>query len=488
LLRFETAALHGKRLLIVTDSERYGGEVSTLKAITGQDPIRCERKNVQQNGGFEFPGMVLVMANEAIQSSDYTSGLKRRRLTIPFLNQVAEHQQRDLESEFEPYLAGVLEWALQLPDHEMYRLLKDTKNSVQSLKSFNDEFLLDTNPLAEWLDNCVVLMPTAKTYVGTLEKSADLYLYPSYSKWMQTTGSKALSLRRFSENLLDLCSNQLKLPGITKGRDNQGSYIKGIAIRGYGMLDLPRPITSDGLSDDLKSGLNDESVTSQTLTSDGTDESDVSDQLVQVSEKDGVLGVETVLVCDQVQSVQTVQPVEPTPTENHMGVNETTDPSHPSLLSLVSILAITELVVEAGQSITQPVTSTNSVTNDPEIESNVQLIKDAILEMDGGIVEILAEGWSDDFKQAVLERLSVSEKKAVYVLAPQTFPSLAAKPEVTESSPSFVVGDVVEILNDPKLKGKSANVSTITKTGIWVRVKGALAPLGEFQPHQLRKC
>jgi phage/plasmid-associated DNA primase len=44
--RFETAAIYGKKLLLITDSDKYGGEVSTLKAITGGDPIRFEKKKV----------------------------------------------------------------------------------------------------------------------------------------------------------------------------------------------------------------------------------------------------------------------------------------------------------------------------------------------------------------------------------------------------------------------------------------------------------
>ena len=321
--RFETAALYGKRLLLITDSERYGGEVSTLKAITGEDEVRNERKNVQQTRGFKFPGMVIVMANEPIQSSDYTSGLKRRRLAVPFTHQTPPQLQRDLESEFKLYLPGVLQWVLSLPDAEMEQLVKDTQNSVRSLAAFSAEFLVDTNPLAEWLDNCAVVMPTAKTYVGTLEKSVELYLYPNYCKWMQNTGSRALSLRRFSENLIDLCSNQLKLQGITKGRDNQGAYITGITLRGYGMSELPRPITnSDGSVTD-----SDGSVTGQTRTS------DVSDG------------------CDGLIPSAQEKIVESTLVEDSMAVSRPL-PSHSSVPSLTSIPSVTQPVTVMGQSIT----------------------------------------------------------------------------------------------------------------------------------------
>jgi len=240
--RFETAALYGKRLLLIADSERYGGEVAVLKAITGQDPLRVERKGIQQSRGFTFAGMVLVAANEAIQSSDYTSGLKRRRLSIPFTHETPPNRQKNLLNEFQPYLPGVLQWVLDMPEAEMVSLIKDTENSVRSLSIFNAEFLMDTNPLAEWLDNCAVLSAKEKTYVGTLNKSSEFHLYPNYCQWVQSTGSRPLSLRRFSENLLDLCSSQLKVTGVRKSRDAQGVFITGIGLRHH--LDThKRPIT-----------------------------------------------------------------------------------------------------------------------------------------------------------------------------------------------------------------------------------------------------
>lgn len=275
--RFETASLYGKRLVLITDSERYGGEVSTLKAITGEDQVRNERKGIQQTKGFTYNGMVLVAANETIQSNDYTSGLKRRRLTVPFLHQIPPHLRRDLETEFKPYLAGVLQWVLAMPDADMVRLVVDTEHCVSAIAAFSKEFLLDTNPLADWLDNCCIRDPKAKIYVGTRDKSAEHYLYANYCRWMEGTGSKSLSLRRFSECLVDLCKSQLGLKTIFKSRDNQGAYITGVDIRHNGYQNEPRFITgvfqSDGSVTD-GDGLVTDKVTGQTRASDGSDGSD----------------------------------------------------------------------------------------------------------------------------------------------------------------------------------------------------------------------
>ncbi len=65
--RFETACLEGKRLLVITDSERFMGDVSTLKAITGCDTVPYEKKFKQSKGDFLPKAMVIVAANEVIQ-------------------------------------------------------------------------------------------------------------------------------------------------------------------------------------------------------------------------------------------------------------------------------------------------------------------------------------------------------------------------------------------------------------------------------------
>ncbi len=48
--RFETAGIYGRRLVAIEEADKYGGAVSVLKAMTGQDSLRLERKGQQQEG------------------------------------------------------------------------------------------------------------------------------------------------------------------------------------------------------------------------------------------------------------------------------------------------------------------------------------------------------------------------------------------------------------------------------------------------------
>jgi putative DNA primase/helicase len=277
--RFETAALYGKKAIIITDSERYAGDVSVLKALTGNDEVRHEKKGIQQTGGFRFKGMVWIAANEAIQSADYTSGLKRRRLSMPFDRVVPSHLRRDLESEFQPYLANFLQWVLEMPDAEVSDYVRNTDKVVRSLANFNAEILLETNPIALWADSYLVLDPKGKTYVGNKGMSSEYFLFASYANWAETAGYSPVAQARFSRNLLDLLKSQLGITEATKGRDNKGAYITGVLIRYSNDLAHKRLITSEELvtgCNDLSDPLVTDKVTVQTLVSDGFFESDGS--------------------------------------------------------------------------------------------------------------------------------------------------------------------------------------------------------------------
>ncbi len=270
--KFETANIYGKRLVYVTDAERYGGGVSKFKSLTGGDPLRYEQKNRQAKRSFDPTAMVIYVANEGLSSSDYTSGLERRRLTVPFTRAVEPSQRRDLLSitsagirgEFAPYLPGLLNWVLALPDSEVRELVVNTAVSVPTLNEFREQSLIASNPLAEWLDSRCVFVPGIRSRVGNATKqrvtktisdgstahdeyaNADVWLYPNYRDYCDRSNIKPISIRRFADLMIDLCQNQLKNNEVSKGRDRDGSYLEGIALR-YARYDhLPCPISGGG--------------------------------------------------------------------------------------------------------------------------------------------------------------------------------------------------------------------------------------------------
>jgi putative DNA primase/helicase len=91
--RFETAGIYGRRLVAIEEADKYGGAVSVLKAMTGQDPLRLERKNQQQESSFIYEGQTLMMSNERLATTDYTSGIERRRMTVELTKRISKVEQ-----------------------------------------------------------------------------------------------------------------------------------------------------------------------------------------------------------------------------------------------------------------------------------------------------------------------------------------------------------------------------------------------------------
>lgn len=246
--KFETANIYNKKLIIISDSERYGGGVSILKAITGGDSIPFEVKFKQARGGFTPSAMVLLAANELPQSNDYTTGLSRRRLTVRMDKQIDVLKRRDLieisgesiKGDFAPFIPGLLNWVLELDHDEVSQTIKGY-SKLATVKNSEADILIETNPIAAWVDYCVVVEPGEKTYVGSAipDRSQgaesrylhiEKWLYASYRNFSESHGTKPVSANRFSPVLFDLLKNKLKLD-IKKYRDFKGSYFENIRLR-----------------------------------------------------------------------------------------------------------------------------------------------------------------------------------------------------------------------------------------------------------------
>jgi P4 family phage/plasmid primase-like protien len=249
--RFEVASIKGKRLTLINDSERYGGSAQIFKALTGGDNLRFEEKNKNVGEPFVYTGMVMVCANEPIQTTDNTSGLSRRRLTLEFnrplydksseAKEMIKLDQGIVKGLWKNYLPGLVNWVLQMSEQEMREYLLDTYEKVPSLKRVRNEILLNSNNLVEWLQSEIVLDDKAVTAVGkkipASKDSGERYtnskyhLYASYCSYCEDTGSKPVGQKRFISLVMDCCRNQLQLEGVRSFSKGGRPFVKGLAIR-----------------------------------------------------------------------------------------------------------------------------------------------------------------------------------------------------------------------------------------------------------------
>jgi len=250
--RFEAAAYLGKKLLLFQDADRWGGSVSKLKAITGNDWIRSERKFQGENlDPFQYQGVVMITANEAIQSTDYTSGLARRRLTIPFDRPFtgSQAEQKELiafnskgepRGEFAPMLPGLVNWLLDMDEDTMRQYLMETSNKVKFFQKYEKMQNLRSNPILDWMEHKIVYDLGVSTAIGFLKNSpmgssnlyqfTDKWLYANYAQFCRECGVNVMSRGRFEPLLMDICTHQLKLKVFSK-RNTKGLRIYNVVIR-----------------------------------------------------------------------------------------------------------------------------------------------------------------------------------------------------------------------------------------------------------------
>ena len=252
--RFEAASYMGKKLLLFQDADRWGGSVSRLKAITGNDWIRAERKYQNENQEpFQFKGVVIITANEAIQSTDYTSGLARRRLTIPFDRPFTgtQAEQKELikfntkgepQGEFAPLLPGLVNWLLDMSEEDMREYLMETNSKVEFFKKYSHTQNLRSNPILDWMEHRVVYDPGMQTPVGYIKAAPpgtseapaflnhDKWLYASYAEFCKQCNVHTMSRSRFEVLFIDICKHQLNLNVFSK-RNTRGLRIFNVAVR-----------------------------------------------------------------------------------------------------------------------------------------------------------------------------------------------------------------------------------------------------------------
>lgn len=258
--RFESARFIDASLCLFNDVERYAGDVSKFKAMTGGDPLRAEHKNSGAKiPPFIFKGLCMVTGNEPIATTDNTSGLKRRRITVPFTRKFlgsAKEQVQLISNKytkdgsisfgaFAPELPGLINWLLEMSEDDMRSYLIETNKHSNMLKKFNEAVDITTNIQQAWLTECVVFNPVGQHRFGkridnkTDQNSThpfadwDRLLYASYLDFAHGISSgkpSAMGLMRFKAWLLDELQNVLRL-NVAMVKKGNCYELRGISLR-----------------------------------------------------------------------------------------------------------------------------------------------------------------------------------------------------------------------------------------------------------------
>jgi len=254
--RFEAHSLIGKRLLLLTDEASFSKRLDTLKKLTSaSDTLRAERKYGTQVINFKPELLVSIASNEHISSSDISSGLERRRLTIVMNNVVAASNRRNLisvfadriEGEFADELPNIAAWVLSMPYDVMRDTLANPVKYCPNLNATNLEALVFNNPIVAWLAECCLYAPNSHAGLGggafrpTIDeqerglyvKNAYSEVYASYANFAKSNGYKASAKPRFVDRLKETVNNVLRVPGIDLKYRNGKAVVCGIRLKPY---------------------------------------------------------------------------------------------------------------------------------------------------------------------------------------------------------------------------------------------------------------
>lgn len=257
--RFETAKIYGKRFVMVNEAGRHGGSMNMVKALTGGDHVPLERKHQQQSGSFVFTGLMLMASNEEIASSDGTSGLWRRQITVRFPRTATPEERADWrerggeEGVLHAEIPGLINWLMTMPIEEIRRRIDHPPDRVRADNLLG---MAAGSTVSGWLmGNCIPGQSRTPddqwcTQIGTFEEPkreggaliyphADDRLYPNYVRWCIGENRKPLSLVRFAATMIDTAETLGHRLERYQHPSKRSAFIRGLRLRRR--LDLTDP-------------------------------------------------------------------------------------------------------------------------------------------------------------------------------------------------------------------------------------------------------
>jgi putative DNA primase/helicase len=194
--RFAAADLYGKVLNVAADlSSKDVSDVSALKVLTGDDPIRAERKNGQpftfrNKALFAFSANTLPSVNEASRA------YSERVTPVKFGRSFAGAEDPALELAMMTELPGIF---VRLVKAYVARTVR--KQPTGAVAAVRDEFDQASNSVVQFVRQaCRTLPPVAELAPQGCATTTQLYL--SYQSFMSATGRKAfLGKTKFAQVL-----------------------------------------------------------------------------------------------------------------------------------------------------------------------------------------------------------------------------------------------------------------------------------------------
>jgi phage/plasmid-associated DNA primase len=239
---FELTNLGGKKLILLSDSERYQGDLQILKQIVGCDSLQGRIKFVQGSQEVTPEGIITVISNSPLVSKDNSNALTRRMRTfrtdkifterIPYLYYKDPVWLGRLSEE----LPGIFNEINSLSENQVYDLVVHMDKNVKSLHLIQDEHNQYINHLLHWVQEEItqgqgiyIGYKPPKSYKSLLDDTSRKNLYPAYISWCERKNIPYENHIKFTYDLLDILAQEGYK--CEKVRRSKGMFVTGIDLR-----------------------------------------------------------------------------------------------------------------------------------------------------------------------------------------------------------------------------------------------------------------
>ena len=240
--QFEAVNLDDKKLIIIGDTEIYLKDISQLKALTGEDPVRGRTMYKSLTKSVYLKGIVMMTGNSLLNIRD-SSGAVHRRMR-PFKMSKVPHIKKHLLSkdkrgvwvgELASELPGILHRTISTPQEDVDKYIRDF-HQVEALREEMEETADTLNPLRLYVKEALQIGEGSflglkpKGEKETRDFASRVMLYPTYLDFLYRRGFKQpVSHNLFTTLLMSACE-QLGIK-VEKVRKLSGTYIEGIIVR-----------------------------------------------------------------------------------------------------------------------------------------------------------------------------------------------------------------------------------------------------------------
>lgn len=211
------------------DRVRLSDACTRINAISGEDDVSVERKNVKSWDG-RLPGRFTIVTNSLPNFGFGILALATRLIVIPFRVSFAGREDADLTDKLMVELPGILNWALA----GLARLRARGRFVEPNVsKDAKTRMLYQTDPIRGFVDEKCVL---------DVDRHIDKdVFYYHYRRFCKDVGSHPMALNKLAERLIEI------YPGIVAKKRLAGDGTRRPAFAGVGFNDdfLPRVFKLD---------------------------------------------------------------------------------------------------------------------------------------------------------------------------------------------------------------------------------------------------